>query len=88
MATNATTNCVKYLLHQGMNFSEILVSNPTVSVRNLCSSRLKLWKHVACQTEISHINSEDWFAEPWDELNLPTTHLDTFLSEIIQDLTN
>jgi len=83
MTTNATTNCVKYLLHQGMHFSETLMSNPTVSVRKWCSPRLKFGKHVACQTEISHTSSEDWFAELWDELHLPTTDLDTFLSEII-----
>jgi len=88
MTTNGTTNCVKYLLHQGMHFFETPMSNPTVSVRKLCSPRLKFGKHVACQTEISHTSSEDWFAELWDELHLPITDLDTFLSEIIQDLTN
>jgi len=88
MTTNATTNCVKYLLHRGMNFSDILVSNPTVSVRKLCSPRPKLGKHAACQTEMSHTSSEDWFAELWDELNLPITDVDTFLSEILHDLTN
>ena len=88
MTTNATTNCVKYLLNRGTNFSDILVSNPTVSVRKLCSPLLKIGKHVACQTELSNISSEDWFAGLWDELNLPITDLDTFLSEILQDLTN
>jgi len=88
MTTNATTNCVKYLLHRGMNFSDILVLNPTVSVRKLCSPRPKLGKHAACQTEMSHTSSEDWFAELWDELNLPITDVDTFLSEILHDLTN
>jgi len=33
MTTRTTINCVKYLLNQGMNISDILVSNPTVPVR-------------------------------------------------------
>jgi len=88
MTTNATINCVKYLMHRGTNLSDILVSTPTVSVRKLCSPRLQLGKHVASQTEISHTSPEDWFAELWDELHLPITDLDTFLLEILQNLTN
>jgi len=75
-------------MHRGTNLSDILVSTPTVSVRKLCSPRLLLGKHVACQTEISHTSPEDWFAELCDELNLSINDLEIFLSEIIQDLIN
>ena len=88
MTTKTTINCVKYLLNQGMNISDILVSNPTVSMRTLCLPRLKIGKYVACQAETSNTSSEDWIVELWDELNLTTTDLDTFLPEILQDLTN
>jgi len=88
MTTNATINCVKYLMHRGANLSDILVSTPTVSVRKLCSPPLQLGKHVAWQTEISHTTPEDWFAELCDELNVPILDLDIILSENIQDLTN
>jgi len=61
MTTKTTLNCVKSLLNHEMKFSDILVSNPTVSMRTLCSPRLKLRKHVACHTETSNTSSEDWF---------------------------
>jgi len=46
MTTKATTNCVKYLLNRGLNFSDISVSNPAVSVRKFCFPSLKIGKHV------------------------------------------
>ena len=61
MTTKTTLNCVKYLLNHGMKFSDILASNPTVSMRTLCSPRLTLGKHVACHTETSNTSSVDWF---------------------------
>jgi len=48
----------------------------------------QIWETCSLSNGNTHTSSEDWFAELWDELHLPITDLDTFLSEIIQDLTN
>jgi len=88
MTTNATINCVEYLWRQGVHLSDIRISTPTVSLRKMRSSLLKIGKDVACQTETSHTTTEDLFAELCDELNMSTLDLDIILSEIIQDLTN
>jgi len=44
MTTTATINCVKHLLNQGMNISDILVSTPTVPMRTLCLTRFQIGK--------------------------------------------
>jgi len=87
MTTNATINCVEYLWRQGVKFSDIRISIPTVSLRKIHSSLLKIGKDVACQTDTSHTTTEDFFTELCDELNMSTRDFDIILSEIIQDLT-
>jgi len=88
MTCNATINCVEYLWRQGVKLSEIRIYTPTISLRKIRSSLLKIGKDATCQTEIPHTSTEDLFAELCDELNMSTLDLDIILSEIIQDLTD
>jgi len=71
-----------------MHISDIVVSKPTVPMRTLCLTSFKIGKDAACQTDTSNTNSEDWFEEFLEEMDLTETVLDTCLTEVIKDLKN
>ena len=76
MTSIATENCVAYLVIQGINISDIVISKPTVPMRTLCLTSFKIGKDVDCQTDTSNTSSEDWFEEFLEEMDLTETVLD------------
>jgi len=83
MLVKATEKCVKSLMADGINVTNIVVLNPTVTLDTVDLQSLRI--NCACQVDTSSSSSENWFQSFLECMDVTEAELDTMLTESEED---